>query len=329
MRAAVTPATPCLRGTTKSTYNLASSTWNGSAFPEPSSISGAYAYNAAHSEMVSLEKRRYAAIGNMGYAWYNFGDDALYFNTLTGYSPTLITLASFSARTDNGRVTVEWTTKSEIDNLGFNLYRSVNGGAEVKLNPDLIPGLISSVSGEQYTYSDASAPAGTPVCYTLEDIDLNGTKTSHGPACVYWPAPQGVVQEAAGVTGVTQGEGGTGIDRALVEGTGTEETTTGINTTAGSGRGRSSSGSAAPSPATSPPSPVTTSRVTAVTVSSLTARTDGLGVLISWKTGHEVNNLGFHVWREEGWTTYTADQGAPCRGSPDRGEHPRRCRPQL
>ena len=117
----------------------------------------------------------------------------------TFYSPTLITLASFSARTDNGRVTVEWTTKSEIDNLGFNLYRSVNGGAEVKLNPDLIPGLISSVSGEQYTYSDASAPAGTPVCYTLEDIDLKGTRTSHGPACVYWPAPQGAVQEAAGV----------------------------------------------------------------------------------------------------------------------------------
>ena len=98
---------------------------------------------------------------------------------------------------------------------------------------------------------------------------------------------------------MTQGEGGTGIDRALVEGTGTEETTTGISTAAGSGRGRSSSGSAAPSPVTGPPSPVTTSRVTAVTVSSLTARTDGKGVLISWKTGHEVNNLGFHVWREE------------------------------
>ncbi len=58
----------------------------------------------------------------------------------TFYSPTLITLASFSARTDVGRVTVEWTTKSEIDNLGFNLYRSVNGGAEVKLNSDSHPG---------------------------------------------------------------------------------------------------------------------------------------------------------------------------------------------
>ena len=45
--------------------------------------------------------------------------------------------------------------------------------------------------------------------------------------------------------------------------------------------------------------PVTRSRVTAVTVSPLPHRTDGKGVLISWKTGHEVNNLGFHVWREE------------------------------
>ena len=68
--------------------------------------------------------------------------------------------------------------------------------------------------------------------------------------------------------------------------------------TAGSGRGRTQLRLTAP--VTAPvPSPVTTSRVTAVTVSALTARTDGKGVLISWKTGHEVNNLGFHVWREE------------------------------
>ena len=79
---------------------------------------------------------------------------------------------------------------------------------------NLIPGLISSVSGEQYTYSDTSAPAGTPVCYTLEDIDSTGTRTSHGPACVYWPAPQAAAQEYSRVTtSVTQVEGETGIDR--------------------------------------------------------------------------------------------------------------------
>jgi hypothetical protein len=200
----------------------------------------------------------------------------------TFYSATVVTLASFSARADAGRVTVEWTTKSEINNLGFNLYRSVNGGAEVKLNSTLIPGLISSVSGEQYTYSDTSAPAGTPVCYTLEDIDLKGTRTSHGPACVYWPAPQ-VIQENTQVSTGTKVE----VETA-------EATLTGTGAAVAPG----SSLNTLPSTLDTHP-PVTRSRVTAVTVSSLAARTDGKGVLISWKTGHEVNNLGFHVYREE------------------------------
>ena len=39
--------------------------------------------------------------------------------------------------------------------------------------------------------------------------------------------------------------------------------------------------------------------VTAVSLRSLSAQTDGTGVLITWKTGREVNNLGFHVYRDE------------------------------
>ena len=38
---------------------------------------------------------------------------------------------------------------------------------------------------------------------------------------------------------------------------------------------------------------------TAVRLSSFTARTDGESVALEWKTGYEVNNLGFHIYREE------------------------------
>jgi hypothetical protein len=106
----------------------------------------------------------------------------------TFYSATVITLASFSASPSSEGVKVEWVTKSEINNLGFTLYRSIHNGPWVQLNEKLIPGLISSVSGQQYTYRDTGVAGGTPVCYTLEDIDLSGKRTSHGPACVYWPA---------------------------------------------------------------------------------------------------------------------------------------------
>jgi len=112
-------------------------------------------------------------------------------------------------------VTVEWVTKSEINNLGFNLYRSVDGREEEQLNGTLIPGLLSSVSGQKYTYRDRAVRAGIPVCYTLEDIDLSGKRTSHGPVCVYAPAPQpvsseqsAVSSEASSVSGLPSSVGG-------------------------------------------------------------------------------------------------------------------------
>jgi len=46
------------------------------------------------------------------------------------------------------------------------------------------------------------------------------------------------------------------------------------------------------------------SGTTAVTLSSFTARTDGETVALQWRTGYEVNNLGFHLYREEGGQLY-------------------------
>ena len=42
-----------------------------------------------------------------------------------------------------------------------------------------------------------------------------------------------------------------------------------------------------------------TGGVTAVDLTSFTAKTDGENVALEWKTGYEVDNLGFHVYREE------------------------------
>ena len=80
---------------------------------------------------------------------------------------------------NGNQVLVEWVTKTEIDNLGFNLYRSTQKtGIYTKLNSKLIPGLLNSVSGRRYTYDDADVVKGQLYYYKLEDVDLKGKKTT-------------------------------------------------------------------------------------------------------------------------------------------------------
>jgi uncharacterized repeat protein (TIGR01451 family) len=106
-------------------------------------------------------------------------------------APTRITLRSFSARygTDkNGanRVMLIWKTGGESHNLGFNVYRELNGN-RVRMNPSIIAGSALMMSGalsrhaaKSYAWIDPSAP-GSGTSYWLEDVDVNGSRTMHGP----------------------------------------------------------------------------------------------------------------------------------------------------
>jgi hypothetical protein len=95
---------------------------------------------------------------------------------------TLIDLSSFTAKPSNGRVKLEWSTEAEIDNAGFNIYRSESGdvGYE-KINPELIAAKGSETKGAKYVFIDNIAKNRKTYFYKLEDIDLNGTSTMHGP----------------------------------------------------------------------------------------------------------------------------------------------------
>ncbi len=109
-------------------------------------------------------------------------------------APTRITLQTFSAHfgTDkNGanRVVLTWKTGGEAHNLGFNVYRELNGN-RVRMNPSVIAGsalLMSGAlpkhAGRNYAWIDPSAGV-TGSSYWLEDIDVNGTRTMHGPVSV-------------------------------------------------------------------------------------------------------------------------------------------------
>jgi hypothetical protein len=105
-------------------------------------------------------------------------------------SASAVRLESFTAtRLADGRTRLEWRTGYEVDNLGFRVYREQKG-QRVRITPSLVPGtaLIRagqrlSSTGQAYEWWDAPAPpldAG-PVQYWLEDLDLHGKRTWHGP----------------------------------------------------------------------------------------------------------------------------------------------------
>ena len=109
--------------------------------------------------------------------------------TSTIQSPTAVQLASFRVMPrQGGGVLLEWKTREEIRNLGFNVFR-LDGPTRQRLNPSIIAGSALLIRGgspqhaaKTYQWFDES---GTPQStYELEDVDLNGTRMSHGPVSV-------------------------------------------------------------------------------------------------------------------------------------------------
>ncbi|MBN1997388.1 T9SS type A sorting domain-containing protein, partial [candidate division KSB1 bacterium] len=110
------------------------------------------------------------------------GDPIIIGNNLAlQYQPPIaVTLASFSAAEHNGTVTLNWTTESEINNAGFNIFRSEkeNTGFE-KINSALIPGTGNATTGRSYQYIDRPADSKT-YYYKLQSVSLNGNVNMHG-----------------------------------------------------------------------------------------------------------------------------------------------------
>lgn len=95
-------------------------------------------------------------------------------------SPLAVELASFTATRDAARVHVTWETVSETDNAGFKVYRSATETSERALLTFIPAQTIGGTAGAFYEYTDATAIDPNAV-YWLEDIDLSGKATLHGP----------------------------------------------------------------------------------------------------------------------------------------------------
>lgn len=113
------------------------------------------------------------------------------------------TAAKFSNEDGNGQakatryddgVSLQWRTGYEVENLGFNIYREEgNSGKRVRVNSQMIAGSALMVgsstvlgAGKSYTWFD-SLPANKNAQYWIEDIDLDGQSSWHGPIGIGLP----------------------------------------------------------------------------------------------------------------------------------------------
>jgi len=98
---------------------------------------------------------------------------------------TLIKLLSFTTTLKAGVVILQWITISEIDNAGFNLYRAESEDGEyAKINGALIPSEGSPTQGATYQFIDEDVQNRRTYYYKLEDLDIYGKSTMHGPVSV-------------------------------------------------------------------------------------------------------------------------------------------------
>ncbi len=109
--------------------------------------------------------------------------------TTTIQASTAVDISSFNAYSQpDGTVRLVWHTQEESRNLGFHVYRE-DGSGRHRVDPALIAGSALLLRGSKpqhaaKTYAAIDSQPAPDATYWLEDVDINGTKTLHGPVYV-------------------------------------------------------------------------------------------------------------------------------------------------
>ena len=89
-----------------------------------------------------------------------------------------VTLSSFRLQNTDPGVVINWTTESEVENAGFNIYRGLSKeGTFVKINAKMIQGAGTTGERNQYQWRDTTAKPNTIYYYRLEDVSYAGVHT--------------------------------------------------------------------------------------------------------------------------------------------------------
>jgi len=94
-----------------------------------------------------------------------------------------VELSQISTRDQGTNILFEWTTATEIMNVGFNLWAHTDDGSKYKLNNELIPSYMTDSLVPQF-YSEMVSKhnaVGTITHVGLSTIDIRGIEEFHGP----------------------------------------------------------------------------------------------------------------------------------------------------
>jgi hypothetical protein len=123
-------------------------------------------------------------------------------------NPLPVTLSSFTAVFSNGSSLLAWTTQSESNNLGWNVYRSETESISESIsestqaNSDMIEGAGTSSEQTDYVFIDQDETyPNTSYWYWIESVDLGGNTNLHGPAQV--DIPEEVVPELPAISALS------------------------------------------------------------------------------------------------------------------------------
>lgn len=111
-----------------------------------------------------------------------------------------VILGSFFATVAPSSIFLSWSTESEIENMGFNIYRKLLGGDYSLLisfldNPALA-GHGTTTKAHTYSYTDKSVQPGATYTYLLSDVSYAGVEKKHTDKEVTVTVPEGVGQVA-------------------------------------------------------------------------------------------------------------------------------------
>lgn len=105
-------------------------------------------------------------------------------------SPVPVTLSSFTVAYTNGNPILCWTTQSETNNLGWNIYRSKTETLSeiIQINFDIVPGAGTTSQPTEYIFEDENeALIGETYWYILESISGSGETENYGPISLTIP----------------------------------------------------------------------------------------------------------------------------------------------
>ena len=124
---------------------------------------------------------RQSDITGAGLAYYGHRDDIGTPGFRLG-GPLPVSLSSFRPvrNATTGHVDITWVTQSELNNAGFNILRSEGKGSEFKVInvKGIVPGHGTTSEKHVYTFTDTTAKPNVVYYYQIEDVSLDGKRTS-------------------------------------------------------------------------------------------------------------------------------------------------------